>query len=341
MNKTVHRFLSTMLGITLLAGAGSVAAQTPAPVRLPLELYQEVPVPGHLGRIDHFSGHGLFVYFSILGSNSIGVLNWFEGRVVRFISGVPEPQGVLYLSRLHKVFAASALGKVYIFGSRTGKLEKTINLGTDADDMRWDRVHHRVLVAFGEKNGGIASIDPVTNERAGAVLRTGSHPEGFQIERHGPMIYVNCPHAGRVIEAINRVTGRVRKWSVRGASGNYDMALDEADHRLFTVTRNPPELIVFNTRTGRQVATVPGIVGESDDVYFDAVRKRIYVIGGQGYVSVVQQIGPDRYGLIANVPTKVGARTGSWSARDGVLYVGVQAEGGAPAQILRFKAENF
>ena len=30
----------------------------------------------------------------------------------------------------------------------------------------------------------------------------------------------------------------------------------------------PSVLLVFNTKTGEQVAAVPGIVGESDDVYF-------------------------------------------------------------------------
>ena len=298
-------------------------------------------MPGHMGRIDHFSGDGLMVYFSIVGSDGIGIENWFEGRVVGFIPDVPEPQGVLYVPGFDKIFAASATGKVYIFNGKSHKLEKAIDFGTDADNLRWDPVHKVVLVGFGEEDGGIAAISPATDRRVGAILKTGSHPEGFQIDLHGPMIYVNCPHAGQVVEAINRDTGRVIKWPLRGVSGNYPMALDEADHRLFTATRKIPMLVVLNAETGEQVAMVPGIVGESDDVYFDSVRRRIYVIGAQGYVSVVQQIDADRYGLIANVPTRIGARTGYWDARGGVLYVGVQAEGGAPAQILRFEAEDY
>ncbi len=336
-------FLSTILGIALLSTMSPepAAAQSLQPVRLPLVLYQEVPVPGHLGRIDHFSGDSDNVYLSIVGSNGIGIESSFEGRVVGFIPGVPEPQGVLYVPGFDKIFAASALGKVYIFSGKTHRLEKSIDFGVDADNLRWDPVHKRILVGFGEQDGGIASIDPATDRRVGAVLKTGSHPESFQIELHGPMVYVNCPHEGSVVEAINRDTGQVAKWPLRGVSGNYAMALDEADHRLFTVTRRIPTLVVFNTETGEVVAMIPGIVAESDDVYFDSVRKRIYVIGAQGYVSVVQQIDPDRYGLIANVPTKVGARTGYWDAPSGVLDVGVQAEGDAPAQILRFEAENY
>jgi DNA-binding beta-propeller fold protein YncE len=332
--------LSALLCCALLAPIAPVAAQTLPDAPLPLELYQEIPVPGQLGRIDHFSAGGGLVYFSLVGAAAIGIENGFEGRVVGFLAHVPEPQGVLYVPGFDQVFAASAQGKVYVFNGKTHRLEKTIPFGTDADNLRWDPVHRRVLVGFGDSDGGLASIDPATDRRVGPVLRTGSHPESFQVELHGPMIYVNCPHAGAVIEAIDRDTGKASKWRLDGARGNYPMALDEADHRLFTVTRRPPMLVVLDTVTGEQVAAVPGLVAESDDVYFDPVRKRIYVIGGQGYVSVVQQIDPDRYGLISNVPTRVGARTGYWDPRSGVLYVGAQAGGAAPAQILRFQALN-
>lgn len=323
------------LGGTLAAGHDAI------PSRLPLELYEQVPIPGHLGRIDHFSGNGRLVYFSLDGSNGIGIENWFEGRAVGFIGKVPEPQGVLYVPGVDKIFAASAQGKVYIFSGKTHRLEKSLDFGKDADNLRWDPVHKRVLVGFGEDDGGIASIDPATDERVGTVLKTGGHPEGFQAELQGPMIYVNCPDAGQVIEAVNRDTGQVTRWPLRGLSGNFAMALDEADHRIFSATRKVPALVVFDTGTGKQVAQVSDLVGEADDVYFDSARKRIYVIGGQGFVSVVQQITPDRYGLIANVPTRVGARSGYWNESHDRLYVGVQAEGNQPAEILGFEAEDY
>lgn len=329
------------LAMLLPLGAVPAAGHDAMIPRLPLELYEQVPIPGHLGRIDHFSGNGRLVYFSLDGSQGIGIENWFEGREVGFIGGVPEPQGVLYVPGFDKIFAASAQGKVYVFAGKTHRLEKSLDFGADADNLRWDPVRKLVLVGFGEDDGGIAAIDPATDARVGTVLKTGGHPEGFQAELRGPMIYVNCPDAGQVIEAVNRATGQVSRWPLRGVRGNFAMALDEADHRVFSATRKGPALVVFNTQTGEQVAAVPGVVGEADDVYFDAARKRVYVIGGQGYVSVVQQITPDRYGLIANVPTRVGARTGYWNESHDRLYVGVQAEGNQPAQILGFEAEDY
>ena len=45
-------------------------------------------------------------------------------------------------------------------------------------------------------------------------------------------------------------------------------------------------LVVFNTETGTEVTRMPA-AGESDDVFFDASRKRIYEIGGEGAISAV------------------------------------------------------
>jgi hypothetical protein len=83
------------------------------------------------------------------------------------------------------------------------------------------------------------------------------------------------------------------------------MALDEIDHRLFVVTRAPARLAVLDTKSGHVVATLP-CVQNSDDVYYDSARKRIYVPGGEGYISVFQQKDPDHYELIARIPSAVG-----------------------------------
>ena len=56
------------------------------------------------------------------------------------------------------------------------------------------------------------------------------------------------------------------------------MALDEANHRLFVSTHEPPRLAVFDTASGRPVAELP-CVQDADDLYYDAGRARIYDAG--------------------------------------------------------------
>lgn len=74
--------------------------------------------------------------------------------------------------------------------------------------------------------------------------------------------------------------------------------------------------------------------GSCDDVYFDSARKRIYAIGGEGFISAIQQTDPNHYALSANIPTTVGVRTGIFFGTS--LYVGVLASGLEPAQIWNY-----
>jgi hypothetical protein len=79
-------------------------------------------------------------------------------------------------------------------------------------------------------------------------------------------------------------------------------------------------------------------VGAScDDVYFDAERKRIYALGANGYITVIQQNDPNHYAVLANIPTTIGARTGIFiETSSPSLYVGVPAAGLEPAQVWNY-----
>lgn len=63
--------------------------------------------------------------------------------------------------------------------------------------------------------------------------------------------------------------------------------------------------------SGRLVASVP-CVQDADDLYYDSVRKRIYVSGGEGFISVFSQKDLDHYELPAKIQSKVGARTAGY-----------------------------
>ena len=94
------------------------------------------------------------------------------------------------------------------------------------------------------------------------------------------------------------------------------MALDEANHRLMIVTRTPPRLVVYDTNSGKAVATLP-CVADVDDLYYDANHKRVYIPGGQGFIDVFQQRDADHYERLARIPTVIGARTAGYTPRVG------------------------
>jgi DNA-binding beta-propeller fold protein YncE len=150
-------------------------------------------------------------------------------------------------------------------------------------------------------------------------------------KRTGLAFSSTCP------TTVNVIDRRADYVGLNGAKADYPMTLDEDDHRLFVVTRRPPLLAVLDTDTRKEVARVP-VGGWCDDVYFDSARKRIYALGSEGFISVVQQNDPNHYTLSANIPTTVGLRTGVFFGTS--LYAGVPAAGLEPAQIWNYADPN-
>ncbi|PYX87132.1 MAG: hypothetical protein DMG68_12810 [Acidobacteria bacterium] len=242
MKPTILHSLAAVaaLAVSLFAGAQTAPAKKAAAPQkkaarefATLQLEEQIPVPNVAGRLDHFTADAKRkrLIVSALGNNTVEIIDVFAGRVIHSISGVAEPQGPLYVPEFDKLFVADAGdGKLNIFDGGSYTLRKSIDLGADPDNVRYDAASKKVFVGFGEDDGGIAMIDPATEERVGEVFKTGGHPESFQIEASGGHIFANVPDQGNVVESIDRKTGAVTKWPLKGLKGNYAMALNEEDH---------------------------------------------------------------------------------------------------------------
>ena len=100
----------------------------------------------------------------------------------------------------------------------------------------------------------------------------------------------------------------------------------------------PARLLVFDTANGKMVAS-PEIVADTDDLFYDANRSRVYIIGGQGFVDVLQQKDPDHYDRIARYPTPPGTRTGLFVPDLGELFAAVPHRGQQGSEILVYEAK--
>ena len=322
-------------GLSLLfLGAVLVQSQSNSPLRLE----KTIPLPGVKGRIDHMSfdlAHKrLFV--AALGNDTVAVIDTESGKVLKTIGGLAEPQGVLYQPETQHLWIANGQdGTVRIFDARSWRLLRSISMGDDADNIRGDAVTHRVFVGYG--SGGIAEFDAAGNKLA--EIKLDAHPESFQLEKSGPRLFVNLPRAHK-LDVIDRAKSAiVASWKTDEAQGNFPMALDEADHRLFIVCRSPAVLLVLDTQTGAVIAKLP-TVADSDDIFYDRARKQLYASGGGGAVDVYQQIDRNHYSRIAQVKTASGARTSLFVPALSLLFVVGRQQGGNPAEIRVFKVSR-
>jgi hypothetical protein len=190
-------------------------------------------------------------------------------------------------------------------------------------------------VGYGSGSGALAFLDS-SGKKIGEVP-LDAHPESFQLEKIGARVFVNAPDR-KEIEVVDLAKNAViAKWPVTSALKNYPMALDEQHHRLLIGCREPARMLVFDTQSGKQTASIE-IVADTDDLFFDATRNRVYVIGGGGSVDVFEQKDADHYAPLQHIPTAPGARTGYFAADWSKLFVAVPHRAEQAAAVLVFDA---
>lgn len=300
-----------------------------------LDLETKIPLGKVGGRIDHFAvdvaRQRLFV--AELGNNSVGVIDLKERQVLRRLSGFKNPQGIAYEPSTDLVFVANAGdGSVKLFQGVGLTPAGRIDLGDDADNIRIDARVKRVFVGYG--GGGIAVIDPARKANV-ADIPLKAHPESFQLDPNSPRLFANVPDAAQ-IAVVDRDVGRQSgTWTTGDARANFPMAVDAEQRRVLVVYRKPAKLVAYRMENGAVAAEV-ATCGDSDDLFVDAKRRRVYVSCGEGFIDVFE-MRDSGYQRIARIATARGARTSLFVPEIDCLFLAVRASGAEPASIWVFK----
>jgi WD40 repeat protein len=303
-----------------------------------LQLKQTIPLPTVEGRIDHMeldaAGERLFV--CALGNNTVEVLDLRKGERIHSITGLGSPQGIAYIPELDRIFVANDKGGICkIYDGKSFQRVGELDFKDDADNVRYDSATKQIFVGFG--SGGIGIINAADGKQVGWI-RLAAHPEAFELEKRGKRIFVNVPNA-RHVAVIDRDKGEVvATWKTGDASANFPMALDETNHRLFIGCRAPSKLVVLNTESGCVVMSTD-ISGDSDDLFYDSKRHRIYAICGAGKTDIIEQADANTYKVSAKIDTANGARTGLFVRERDSLFVAVPHRGSQQAEIRRYQVE--
>lgn len=327
------RFHRLVLAL-LIGTAASFAHAAAEPL---LELTATIALPLVKGRIDHLdvdrSGQRLFV--AALANNSVEVIDIATHRRTQSVQGFGEPQGLAYVPDSDRLYVASgSANQVDVLeGASLARLQPITGLD-DADNVRYDVGRRAVIIGYGK--GALRIVEAQTGQTVGDVALAG-HPESFQMEQRGSRVFVNVPSAANVT-IVDRVERKaIGTWPVPGARANFPMALDEGNRRLFVGTRSPARMLVYDIDSGQVVATLP-IGGDTDDIFVDSQRKRVYVICGEGRVDIFRMEGRRQYVKEGSIPTAPRARTGLFVPENGMLYIAAPATAVDDARVLVYRA---
>ena len=317
--------------VMIAAAMIAIASMPIASEETPFRLVGSIGLPGVEGRIDHLAfdadGHRLFV--AALGNNTVEVLDLKTSRRLKSLPGFREPQGIAVASDSKTVVVANGQGGgAQFLDADDFRPTRAVHLGDDSDNVRYDLLAGRLFVGFG--GGALAAINSSDGRVTGEAKLAG-HPESFQLERDSVRAFVNVPGADHIAVVDRNAMKVIATWPLVGAKANYPMSLDEANHRLFIGCRRPAKVLVYDTVSGKETSAWD-VVGDTDDLFYDAVRKRLYVSGGEGFIDVFQDDG-GRFNRLAHVATAAGARTSLLVADEDRLYLAVPHRGAQKAEI--------
>jgi len=324
---------SILLALSLVIAVG-VNAQGTAP----LKLLHTTPLPGFAGDLDHsavdLKGHRLFVTAEV--HKTVEVFDLSTGERLHSITGFETPHEILFRPKSNTLIVADggSPGTCKLVNGKNYQIIDTITLPPGVDSAEYNPVTKEYYVESRGPDSSanthtISIIDAEKFKHTGDFSLPGRRSEAMAIDRAGKTMYVNLTDEVGVVDlATRKLTAR---WPVPDAHVQNSMALDEPNHRLFIATRNPPKLFVFNTDSGKVVASLP-CVGVNDDMTFDSKRKRIYVTG-DGATSVFAQHDADNYEHIVDVPTGFRAKTSLYVPELNRLYIAVSGGDKRDAQV--------
>src|SRR5436309_4258950 len=338
MNRLSHIWLIEVAALIGFTGTGSQEGG-----KQPLRLVQTISLPNVKGRLDHMDvdvkRKRLFV--AGLENGTLEVVDLQAGKWVRSIPGFEKPQGAVYVAEPNKLFVASGDdGMLRVFRGDTLDLLDPIQLAPGPNRVVYEPHSKLVCVGYGGTDAGkdygeIGIIDAKNDKHIGDI-KVVAHPSELLLDKSGTTLFVLVSAANRIQVVDTSQRQVVSTWQVSSQHPG-DAAFDELTSRLFIGTRTPPEMIVMDSKSGKEVAHLPTADG-MDGVYFDPPRKRVYVSGGRelssGFVYVYQQTDADHYENAGKVTTRGGAGTSLWAAALNRYYVAAPANEGADAAIL-------
>ncbi len=323
MSSNSGLILSCLL-LSTVAFSGAHAAE-------PLQLIGHSDLAGYTGDFDHsavdLGGNRLFV-----AAEDHGTLEVFDlktGNHLKTIKGdIETPHSIFLLPKEGRVMVTdSGKSMTKLLDDKAYKTVAAIKLVPGADSIGYDAPRNRLYIVTGGKDvdmkeSYLSEIDPDTLKHYGDIKFDSNHTEAMAVEQNGPHIFINITDKNYLAVIDKRTHTIAAKWPIKEARQNAPIALDEKNHRLFVVTRDPGMLIVINSDTGATVASFKA-PQRCDEVIFDQVNRRVYVLGGEGYIGVYKEIDPDHYSDLAHIASAPGATTGVLAPQLKRLFVNV------------------
>lgn len=253
----------------------------------------------------------------------VDVLDTRSGKIIGTIPDTEGVHGIALAEGVHRGFTSNGKSdSVTAFDLDTLKIiERAPVSGHNPDAILYEPAGKHVFTFNGRsKDVSVLDADTLATVR---TLPVPDKPE-FAVDGENGEIYVNIESdPGQLVVIDSRSLTVKATWPLPGCASPSGLAIDRAQHRLFSVC-DGKVMAVTDATNGKQVAKVK--IGDGPDAAaFDARRGLAFSSNGDGTLTVVRRQIANRYVVVASVPTMKGARTMALDEADGKVYL-VSAE---------------
>jgi YVTN family beta-propeller protein len=268
----------------------------------------------HILRTIHVGGDGGWDYIAVNNginriyvahSMQVNVLDKTSGDSVGVIPNVTGAHGIAFADALGKGYAtAGKINSVIVFDLKTNKVLRSIKTPAGPDGIIFDSYSKKIFVSNGHAQ--MATVIDVAKDSVVDSIPLGGSPEEAISDGAGN-IYVNIEDKNEVVHINANDFSIHERWKIGNGDSPSGLAMDREHRRLFIGCGNKL-MIVMNAVNGKVIAELP--TGNScDGAAFDASRGYAFSPNGEGTLTIIQEVNPDQFKVIDNVPTKQGART--------------------------------
>ena len=280
----------------------------------------------HVIKIFHIASSGGWDYIAAGPGNNriyvshgtqVNILDATTGDSIGVIENTTGVHGIAFDKEHGKGFTSNGrLNNVTVFDLKTNKIITQIPTGQNPDAIMYEPFSKKIITCNG-RSKSLTIIDPVGNKVTDSIALSGK-PE-TAVSNGAGKVYVNIEDKSEIAEVDMKTLKVTNSWSIAPGEEPSGLAIDKKTNRLFAGCSNKL-MMVINASNGKVIDSLP-IGNGCDGVGFDNVTKNIFSSNGEGTLSVYHEKSPDHFELVANVPTKRGARTNSVDEQTHLIYL--------------------
>jgi YVTN family beta-propeller protein len=268
----------------------------------------------HIIKTFHIASSGGWDYIAVGPGNNrlyvshgtqVNILDATNGDSIDVIENTTGVHGIAFDKEHGKGFTSNGrINNVTVFDLKTNQVISQIPTGQNPDAIMYEPFTKTIITCNG-RSKTLSIIDPVNYKTIDSIPVDGK-PE-TAVSNDAGKIYVNIEDKSEIQEIDMRTKKVINTWSINPAEEPSGLAIDKKTNRLFAGCGNKLMAVVDATN-GKLIQTLP--IGQGcDGAAFDPGTKNAFTSNGDGILTIYHETSPDKYDLVANAPTKRGART--------------------------------